>query len=66
MESIFPDSLDLNPDYPEKGKKFSVRFADLIEGHASKDTINVAQSNKPKQIARWLIGRKATLYSRQP
>ena len=58
--------VELNPTYPDKGKKYIVSFDDLIDGEAAGNKLYVAQSNKPRQIARWLLGRKATLYKRQP
>ncbi len=58
--------VEINQDYPKKGKKYTISFDDLTDGCPAGNKLFIAQSNRPAQIARWLLGRKATLYSRQP
>ena len=58
--------VELNPEYPGKGKKYIVNFDDIADCRPAGNRLYIAQSNRPKQIARWLLGRNATLYNRQP
>lgn len=64
--NTFLITVELNPAYPAKGKKYTISFEDFVDEQTFCNKQFVAQSNNPSQVARWLLSRKSTLYSREP
>lgn len=55
--------VDLNPAYPNKGKRFSVSTDKLEGGKPSGDKKFLWESDKPKEIASWILDRNGKVIS---
>ena len=55
-------AIEINPRYPKKGKKYLVSIEELAEGKASGKRQFVGDSNKPHDMAGWIINRKGELF----
>ena len=55
--------FELNPRHPKKGKKYLVSIEELADGKPSGKRQFVGDSNKPHDMAGWIINRKGELFS---
>lgn len=54
--------VELNSQYPEKGRKYNVCQDKLADGRPAGRKTKVWDSNKPKEIAGWILERDGKLY----
>jgi len=47
----------LNPQYPDKGKKYSMYIEDLVDGKPCGKRTRIWDADKPKGIANWISER---------
>ena len=57
--------VELNPAYPEKGRKYMVSYEEMVDGKPSGKRQHIGDSDKVKQVAEWIISRKGELYNPQ-
>ena len=50
-------TVELNPRYPDKGRKYSVGLGKIVDGQPVGKANRLWDSNKPKDIASWLLDR---------
>ena len=50
--------VELNPQYPKKGGKYSLSFEKLVDGKPTGDRARYADFNKTKVLASWIVDRK--------
>ena len=55
--------VELNPAYPDKGHKYIVSFEDMTDNRPSGKRQHLADSDKAKQVAEWIISRKGEPYT---
>jgi len=55
--------VELNPQYPEKGKKYFLSLEKIVDGKPAGTRSRLWDSNKPKELAGWIIERGGELYS---
>jgi len=55
--------VELNPRYPEKGKKYSMSSEPLVDGKPSGKRTRLWYADKPSHIASWIIDRQGELFS---
>lgn len=55
--------LQLNPDYPEKGRKYTMFSEKLVDGKPCGKRTVLWYSNDPRGIARWICDRSGVLFS---
>ena len=48
--------VKLNPQYPKKGQKYVMSRHGLVEGKLAGNRIFAWDSNKPKEVAEWVLG----------
>jgi len=46
--------IELNPTYPEKGKKYNVYSADVVNGQPVRVGSKMFDSNKSRELAKWV------------
>jgi len=63
MSAVFL-MVELNPSYPEKGKKKYMLSTDtMVDGKPSGQKIRAFDSNKPIEFANWVLDRSGERYS---
>ena len=55
--------VELNPQYPGKGKKYVVSSDEIVEGKPAGKKFRMFDSDKPKDIAGWIMKREGKLFS---
>lgn len=55
--------VELNPRYPEEGKKYIVSTEELVDNKPSGKRRRLFDSNKPKDVASWILDRNGTPFS---
>ncbi len=55
--------VELNVQYPEKGKKYFLSLEKMIDGKPAGKRSRLWESNKPKDLAGWIVDRSGELYS---
>jgi hypothetical protein len=55
--------VELNPQYPGKGKKYAVNSDEVVEGKPAGKKIRMFDSDKPTDIANWIMMRNGKLFS---
>lgn len=55
--------VELNPQYPEKGKKYVLSLDKIVDGKPAGKRSRLWESNKPKDFAGWIVDRSGELYS---
>lgn len=55
--------VELNVQYPVKGKKYFLSLEKMIDGKPSGKRSRLWESNKPKDLAGWIVDRSGELYS---
>ena len=50
--------IELNPQYPETGKKYSLGTETIADGKPSGKKSFISYSEKAKELAAWVLGRK--------
>lgn len=55
--------VELNPEYPRKGKKYVLSIDKIVEGKPAGNRSHFSDDNNPKGIARWIVDRGGELYS---
>ena len=55
--------VELNPQYPKKGKKFIVSTDKIVEGKPAGKRLRLFDSDKPKDLAGWILGHGGELFS---
>ena len=56
-------AVELNPDYPDKGRKYAVSLGKVMDGEAVVKGKHLWDSNKPKDIAGWILNRDGKPFS---
>src|SRR4030042_3343500 len=62
MDSAFLIA-ELNPSYPEKGRKYVYSRDKIVDGKPSGQKIRAFESNKPIEFANWVVDRNGERYS---
>jgi len=55
--------VELNPEYPGKGKKYVLKTDKIVEGKPAGKRSRLWDSDKPKDIAGWILDRNGELFS---
>ena len=55
--------VDLNPGYPGKGRKYIVSSDKMADGKPTGKKSRNWDTNKPKDIANWILGKDGVLFS---
>jgi len=55
--------VELNPQYPEKGKKYFLSLEKIVDGKPEGKRSRLWNSNKPIELAHWILERGGELYS---
>jgi len=55
--------VELNSQYPDKGRKYTVGLGKIVDGKPAGKINRLWDSNKPKDVAGWLLGREGKLLS---
>jgi len=55
--------IELNPQYPQKGKRYFMSTEELIDNKPSGKKRRLWDSDKPKELAAWIIDRNGVLSS---
>ena len=55
--------VELNPQYPEKGKRYFLSLEKIVDGKPEGKRGHLWDSNKPKELASWILERSGKLYS---
>ena len=55
--------VELNPQYPEKGKRYFLSLEKIVDGKPEGKRGRLWNSNKPKELAGWILERGGKLYS---
>jgi len=55
--------VELNPDYPGKGKKYFLSLDKLVDDKPAGKRSRLWESNKPKDFGGWIIERGGQPYS---
>jgi len=55
--------VELNPQYPEKGKKYFLSLEKIVDGKPEGKRGRLWNCNKPKELAGWILERGGELYS---
>jgi len=55
--------VELNVQYPEKGKRYFLSLEKIVDGKPAGTRSRLWDSNKPKELAGWIIERGGELYS---
>ena len=55
--------VGLNPQYPDKGRKYTISLDKIVDGQPAGKVNRLWDSNKPKDIAGWLLSREGKLFS---
>ena len=50
--------IELNPEYPVKGKKYSIKTERLVDDRPSGRRTKMWDSDKPRDIAKWIIEKR--------
>jgi hypothetical protein len=56
--------VELNPQYPGKGRKYTMSFEKLVDGKPSGKRSHIWDSDKPKDVAGWILSLNGELFSR--
>lgn len=56
-------TVELNPQYPGKGKKYVLGTDKIVEGKPAGKRSRMWDSDKPKDIAGWIVERDGKLFS---
>ena len=54
--------VQLNPQYPEKGKKYIISKEGLVDNKPDSKIMYIFDSEKPKEIASWVLDRLGTRF----
>jgi len=54
--------VELNPQYPEKGRKYILSTEELVDGKPAGQRRCLFDSNKPKELAGWILDRYGQLF----
>ena len=54
-------AIELNPQYPGKGKKYVASREDLVDGNPNGNKFHQFDTNHSREIAEWVLDRKAAL-----
>lgn len=66
LPPIYGDDLaivQLNPDYPNKGRKYALFSEKLVDGKPCGQRVRLWYSDKPRDIANWIHSRDGVPYS---
>jgi len=66
LAEVYGDGLavvELNPQYPEMGKKYFLSLEEIVDGKPEGKRSRLSSSNKPKELASWILERSGKLYS---
>ncbi len=55
--------VELNPDYPRKGKKYILSTQKMVDGKPVGKISRFWESNKPQDLAGWIVDRFGKLVS---
>ena len=55
--------VELNPQYPGKGKKYVVSTDEMVEGKPAGKKFRIFDSDKPTDIGGWIVKRDGKLFS---
>lgn len=55
--------VELNVQYPEKGKRYFLSLEKIVDGKPMGTRSRLWDSNKPKDLAGWILDRSGELYS---
>lgn len=55
--------VELNPQYPQKGKRYVMSTEELVDNKPSGKRRRLWDSDKPKDLAAWIIDRNGVLFS---
>lgn len=55
--------VELNPRYPEKGKKYTMTTEALVDGKPGGKRTRLWDADKPKHIASWIVDRQGEPFS---
>jgi len=55
--------VELNPQYPENGKKYFLSLEQIVDGKPEGKRGRFWNSNRPKDLAGWILERGGELYS---
>jgi hypothetical protein len=55
--------VELNPQYPEKGRKYSLSLEKIVDGKPAGKRSHLSSSNNPKDLAGWILERGGEPYS---
>ena len=55
--------VELNPEYPGKGRKYIVSSDRMVDGKPAGKKGRIWDSNKAKDIASWVLEKKGVLFS---
>ncbi len=55
--------VELNPNYPDKGKRYSLNTEELADGKPTGKTRQLWESDKVKDIAHWVLERDGKPFS---
>jgi len=55
--------VELNAQYPQKGKRYVMSTEELIDNKPSGKRRRLWDSDKPKELAAWIIDRNGVLFS---
>lgn len=54
--------IEVNPQHPLKGMKYRVNFDKLVDGKLAGTRTFFSESNKPKDLASWVLSNKGDLF----
>ena len=55
--------VELNPEYPAKGRKYIVSTGEIVDGKPAVKKGRIWDSNKAKDLASWILAREGVLFS---
>ncbi len=55
--------VELNPRYPEKGKKYAMCTEELADNNPTGKRMPIWYSDKPKELATWILDRNGVPFS---
>jgi|GEM_PF-690097 len=58
--------VELNPQYPGKGKKYVVSTDKIEDGKPSGRAARLWETNKAKDAAEWILDKKGALFKAEP
>ena len=55
--------VELNPQYPAKGRRYIVYIDKIADGRPAGQKTRSWDSNKPKDVASWILEKKGVLFT---